>query len=62
MRHQSHSADGAHHLYRPDPDSVRKMLPQVIRSQIIIDRKTHAELKEIYTEVHYGFILREDIM
>ena len=50
----------AHHFYCPDPDSVRKMLPQAIRSQIIIDRKTHAELKEIYTECHYGFILRED--
>ena len=52
----------AHHFYCPDPDSVRKMLPQAIRSQIIIDRKTHAELNEIYTECHYGFILREDII
>ncbi len=40
--------------------TLLKMPPQAIRSQIIIDRKTHAELKEIYTECHYGFILRED--
>jgi glycosyltransferase involved in cell wall biosynthesis len=52
----------AHRFYCPDPDSVRKMLPQAIRSQIIIDRKTHAELNEIYSECHYGFILREDII
>ena len=52
----------AHRLYCPAPDSVRQMLPEAVRSQIIIDHKTHAELTEIYTKCHYGFILREDIV
>jgi hypothetical protein len=52
----------AHHFYCPDPDSVRTMLPEAVRSQIIIDHKTHAELTEIYFKCHYGFILREDIV
>ena len=52
----------AHRFYCPEPESVRQMLPEAVRSQIIIDHKTHAELTEIYTKCHYGFILREDIV
>jgi hypothetical protein len=49
-----------HRLYCPDPDSVRKMLSEEARPQVTIDRKTHAELTEIYATCHYGFILRDN--
>lgn len=50
----------AHRFYSPDPDIVRAMLPEAIRDQVIVDRKSHEELISLYSECHYGFILRED--
>ena len=52
----------AHRFYCPDPDSVRKMLCEEVCSHVIIDRKTRAELTEIYMQCHYGFILRQNVI
>ena len=52
----------AHRFYCSDPDAVRAMLPEAVRAQVIVDRKTHEELIGLYAECHYGFILRDDIV
>lgn len=52
----------AHRFYCPEPEVVRAMLPESVRTQVIVDRKAHEELIGLYAECHYGFILREDIV
>lgn len=52
----------AHRFYCPEPDVVRAMLPESVRPDVIVDRKAHEELVGLYSECHYGFILREDIV
>ena len=52
----------AHRFYCPDPDLVREMLPEGVRSQVVVDQKTQTELTKVYSKCHYGFILREDIV
>lgn len=47
-------------FYCPSPARVREMLPEQIRSQVIVDHKSHDELLSLYSECHYGFVLRED--
>lgn len=47
-------------LYCPTPDKVRDMLPAELRDSIAVESKPHEELMRLYSECHYGFILRED--
>lgn len=51
-----------HQFYCSEPDLVRAMIPDGLLNGITIDQKPHAELMEIYSRCHYGFILREDII
>lgn len=47
-------------IYCPEPFRVREMVPKKIQSKIHIDYKPPQELISIYSECHYGFVLRED--
>ncbi|MFZ2452449.1 MAG: glycosyltransferase [Methylovulum miyakonense] len=51
-----------HLFYCPEPEIFRAMLPEAVRSQVVVDCKAHDELVSLYAECHYGFILREDII
>ncbi|KAB5619174.1 glycosyltransferase [Pseudomonas putida] len=49
-----------HRFYCPEPDTVKAMLPNDLLPRVVVEQKTHAQLMKLYTECHYGFILRED--
>lgn len=51
-----------HRFYCPEPDTVKAMLPGDMAGRVIVEKKAHSELMKLYTECHYGFILREDII
>ena len=51
-----------HRFYCPEPEAVRSMLPAELRDEVVVERKTHAEVIELYGECHYGFLLREDVV
>ncbi len=52
----------SHRFYCPEPHLVREMLAPDLRDEVIVERKTHAEVMALYTECHYGFLLREDVV
>lgn len=51
-----------HRFYTPEPDVVRAMLPADLMNKVTVEAKAHSELMNLYSECHYGFILREDII
>ena len=50
----------SHRFYCPEPHLVKDMLPPALLEIVTIDSKPHSELMHLYTECHYGFILREN--
>ena len=52
----------SHRFYCTEPDTVRGMLSPDLIGEVIIERKSHAEVMALYTECHYGFLLREDVV
>ena len=51
-----------HRFYCPEPETVRSMLAPELRDEVVVERKTHAEVMALYSECHYGFLLREDVV
>lgn len=51
-----------HRFYTPEPEVVRAMLPAGLVDKVTVEAKAHAELMDLYSACHYGFILREDII
>jgi len=51
-----------HRFYCPDPQTVKEMLPAEFRNAVTVEARDHSELMGLYSECHYGFILREDIV
>jgi glycosyltransferase involved in cell wall biosynthesis len=51
-----------HRVYVTEPDTLLAMLPEHVRAggNVVVDRKSHAELLECYRECHFGFVLRTD--
>ena len=52
----------SHRFYCPEPHLVKDMLPPALLEIVTIDSKPHSELIHLYSECHYGFILREDVI
>lgn len=51
-----------HRIYCPNPEEMRAMLPGLLHELVTVDSVTHEELFERYSQCHYGFILREDVI
>ena len=51
-----------HRFYCPEPQVVKDMLPPSVADLVTVESKSHTELMNLYSECHFGFVLREDII
>jgi hypothetical protein len=49
----------SYRFYCPDPAVLRAMLPKKILTSLLVDHKDGYELREAYSQCHYGLTLRE---